>query len=178
MQKNRKAAGAAVACALLLLSPLSVSAQAAPNHLDTAAITHTAVAAANSEIKVTVNGTPVQFTGQKPVIISGRTFVPVRNVLEKMGKKVDWDGKLRQVTVSDDLITIKLVLDSKLIHIDITDPVTKQVFVDEHNMEVAPTIINGSTCLPIRPVVEGFGNSVDWDGNTRTVIIDTNATTC
>jgi len=38
-------------------------------------------------------------------------------------------------------------------------------------LDVPPQIVNGRTLVPARAVAESFGAKVDWDGNTRTVII-------
>jgi hypothetical protein len=35
-----------------------------------------------------------------PMIVNGRTLVPVRFVSENLGSKVDWDGKLQRITIT------------------------------------------------------------------------------
>ena len=45
-----------------------------------------------------------------------------------------------------------------------------------HTLEVPAQIIGGSTMLPLRAVVESVGMSIDWDGATRTVLIDSGET--
>jgi hypothetical protein len=49
-------------------------------------------------ISVTVNGSPVAFTGQGPVEQGGRVLVPLRGVLEKLGAYVSYDAAARQVS--------------------------------------------------------------------------------
>ncbi len=39
-------------------------------------------------------------------------------------------------------------------------------------LDVAPYIVNGSTLIPLRGLLEEMGASVDWDGGTQTVYID------
>lgn len=41
-----------------------------------------------------------------------------------------------------------------------------------YGMDVGATIINGRTLLPLRAITESMGAKVDWNGETRTVIID------
>ena len=41
-------------------------------------------------ISVTINGEQVVFENQQPVIVDGRTLVPVRGVFEALGFEVDW----------------------------------------------------------------------------------------
>ena len=51
-----------------------------------------------------VDGRPVPVDpnpGVVPVIVNGRTFVPLRFIGETLGFQVDWDGATRQVTISN-----------------------------------------------------------------------------
>ena len=69
------------------------------------ALVPTTVIHAN-EISVTVNGESVNFTGQHPVIVYGRTLVPVRGVFEMMGFEVDWEPN-RQRAILGRVATIQ-----------------------------------------------------------------------
>ena len=51
----------------------------------------TITAYANNAINVSINNQQVNFSGQTPVIVDGRTLVPVRDVFEAMGFVVEWD---------------------------------------------------------------------------------------
>lgn len=98
-----------------------------------------------------------------PIIKESRTLVPLRFIAETFGKNVVWNAEERSVDVSDDMASFKLYIDSKLI--DMSDGTLK--FTD-----VAPTIVKGRTYLPLRAVAELMNIAVDYDGETRTVIID------
>ena len=50
------------------------------------------------ESKATVGGVVKTFD-TKAVIVNGRTFVPLRFISESYGKKVDWDGKTRTISI-------------------------------------------------------------------------------
>ena len=41
----------------------------------------------------------------------------------------------------------------------------------------SPVIVNNRTLLPVRAVVEAMGGNVEWDGNSRTVVLKKNANT-
>jgi len=42
-------------------------------------------------------------------------------------------------------------------------------FIDASDKDVRPVIINGSTMIPIRAVVEAYGGTVAWDNSSKTV---------
>jgi len=123
-----------------------------------------ATAFANGGIGVTIDGVPVEFQGQQPTLVDGRTLVPVRGVFEQLGFNVSWDGVLRQITLTRPSHTVVLTVDQATFT---TNGAT-------HTLDVAAQIINGSTMLPIRAVVESVGYELDWDGATNTVLIETN----
>ena len=50
-----------------------------------------------AEIKIDENGTA-------PVIINGRTLVPIRAVIEEIGGNVEWDGSLQRTTLNYETI--------------------------------------------------------------------------
>lgn len=116
--------------------------------------------AAEGDIRLTYNGALLE-SEQPPVISNGRTLVPVRTVCEAMGLDVVWDGETRTVRICDELNLVTLVIGSN--EIDVND---EKVYI-----EAAPEIINDTTCVPIRAVVEPFGAEVGWDSRSRTVSV-------
>lgn len=116
-----------------------------------------------TEVTVTVDGQDVKFKDQDPVIIEGRTLVPVRGVFEALGAEVEWIGETRQVLVKSPDTEVQLTLDSN------------QYFVngEEKYLDVPASLINDRTMVPVRAISESLGCKVEWDGNTNTVIINT-----
>ena len=101
-----------------------------------------------------------------PVILNGRTMVPLRLIGESLGADVNWDGKTNSVTLKKDKKEIKVQIGNNLMKInDSTN--TKEITLD------APPVVdkNGRTLVPVRAIAEGFGEKVLWDGNTNTVFI-------
>ncbi len=52
---------------------------------------------------MTVNGVKKEIDpgrGTVPVIVKGRTLVPIRAIIEEMGGTIEWDGNERKVTIS------------------------------------------------------------------------------
>lgn len=118
------------------------------------------VLADEQPIKVSINGKLVEFD-VPPTIINGRTLVPVRAIFEQFGLKVDWDNETRTVIGKKDGLEIKLPVDNK----------KAQKNGEEIELDVPATIINGRTLVPVRFIAESLGAKVDWDGESKTVII-------
>ncbi len=99
--------------------------------------------------------------GTVPVIVNGRTLIPVRAVLEELGGVVGWDDVTRTVTLSTGKTTIELTIDST----------TAYRNGEAYTLDVAPVIINGRTMLPVRFIAESVGFKVDWKEQTQQVWI-------
>lgn len=99
--------------------------------------------------------------GTKPLIVGGRTLVPIRAIIEAFNGKVGWNGDTQTVelTMGNDIIT--LVIDSQTAYLN----------DKAHTLDVSPTIINGRTMLPIRFIAEGFNLGVAWESTTQTVTL-------
>lgn len=97
----------------------------------------------------------------KPIVTNGRTLVPIRAIIEAFGGSVGWDAKTRSVLLSMDGDTIKLVIDQNIAYLN----------NKSETLDVAPTVINDRTMLPLRFVAEGFNLGVAWDGKSRTVSV-------
>jgi len=113
---------------------------------------------------MTVNGVKKEIDPGRatvPVIIKGRTLLPIRAIIEEMGGTVDWDGNARKVTIKLRNTTIVLTIDKKQATVN---GKTKE-------LDVPPQIINSRTMVPLRFVTEQLGAAVDWNGDTKTVTI-------
>ena len=118
---------------------------------------------ASDGISVTVDGQAVQWTDAKPFIdANSRTMVPLRAVGDALGLTVDWDGERREASFTDGKRTLCFPIDSSAAHAD--DGTIVQ-------MDTAAVISGSRTYAPVRYLAEFFGHSVEWDGDTRTVII-------
>lgn len=118
------------------------------------------VTAAPSSISVKVNRSFVPMTDSQPFVENGRTYVPVRAVLEAYGvDSITWAAPNVIVTRGD--VTLKI-------------PVG-QNYIDKNGVNISidsPAMIRDArTCLPIRAVIEALGGTVGWDADTKTVLI-------
>lgn len=125
-----------------------------------------------SEIKINIDGNyQLTFPDQQPVIVNGRTLVPIRVLMETLEKTVEWDEAQEQVIISDDITTVKLKADSGIMIKETKNPLDGSVKTEEITLEAEPQIINGRTCMPVRAVVEAFGAAVIWEKETSTILI-------
>ncbi len=114
--------------------------------------------------KMTVNGQDEEIdneNGTTPVIVSNRTLVPIRAIVEAMGGSAEWNGDLKETTLYYNDNEIKLVIDS----------ISAYVNDEEKTLDAAPTVINNRTMLPIRFIAENFGFDVEWDQEAQTITI-------
>ena len=117
-------------------------------------------------ITVKYNGEEVKFD-QAPVIINGRTMVPLRAVMEKMGCTVTWKDSTKTANVKNDDAACALQIGNNLM--SVLDKKTNVQTVE--TLDASPVIINSRLLLPLRAVAEVFGATVNWDDKTRTVSV-------
>ena len=96
-----------------------------------------------------------------PVIIDGRTLIPVRGVSEAMGGNVNCNNDTKTVTITLGSNKVEMTIDSKTAYFN-----NKAQILD-----VAPVVLNGRTMLPARFIAESFGFDVNWDNDTKTISI-------
>ena len=116
---------------------------------------------ATHEIKVTVNGSKIDFD-VPPTAIDGTTMLPVRYALEPLGAEFVWNGENQTVTITAEGKTIVLTIGSAAALVDGV----------EKTMAQPAMAIDGRTLIPIRFVSEELGYDVQWDGDAYTVIIN------
>ena len=117
---------------------------------------------ADTPIKVYLDGNELYFD-MNPCIISDRTFVPVRSVLEAAGVAVSWDASTRVMTASKGNIVAWFSVDSNIMTIQ------RDGVVYVSGFDVSPCIINDRIFIPIKQIAQVFGMAVSWDPNTRSV---------
>lgn len=120
---------------------------------------------ADDDIEVYLNGNWIYFEDQQPVIIDGRTLVPMRAIFEAMGAQVDWYGDTQSIDIIKDSISLTLYINHDVIYGNFSGS-PSNIAID-----VPPQIINGRTMVPLRAISETIGAEVDWNGNTQTVYI-------
>jgi len=99
--------------------------------------------------------------GTAPIIYNGRTILPIRALIEKIGGAVDWDGETGQITLKTSSNTVIMWLNKT--ELSINGAASK--------MDVAPIIINDRTMVPVRFASESSGCKVEWIGETEEIVV-------
>lgn len=97
-----------------------------------------------------------------PFIKDGRSMVPLRYIGEALGAKVTWYADSKSVTYEKQGQVMTLSLNDTTAYMN-----GEKVILD-----VAPTLLSGSTFVPIRVISEYFGAKVTWRGADESIIID------
>ncbi len=113
----------------------------------------------------TVNGTAMTMD-TAPLIMYGRTLLPIRYVATPLGADVGWDGAERKVTVELAGTKIEMWIDNPTARVN-----GGNVPIDAEDNNVKPVIVDNRTMLPIRFVSEQLKCNVGWDEIKREVQI-------
>ena len=123
--------------------------------------------------RIRIDGEFIHISDQQPVIINGRTLVPLRAVMEPLGFIVEWDDNTRIARLTKYTNNVR----TQVIQVEIGSPVltvaptpaTGPVILD-----VPAQIMNGRTMVPLRAISEAGGFEVNWDAVNRIVDIRSN----
>ncbi len=148
---------------LLMLFSLMLTGCAADDSMETQANDTMEILLQIGNPNMMVNGAvkPIDAESTVPIVVNGRTLLPIRAVVEELGGTVAWDGDTQTVTLQYGEDGIKLVIDSQSAYVN-GSPQT---------LDVAPTVIHDRTMLPIRFVAEHFHFDVTWNEVEQMVTI-------
>ncbi|HOA20359.1 MAG TPA: stalk domain-containing protein [Sedimentibacter sp.] len=99
--------------------------------------------------------------GTTPMIISSRSMVPIRAVVEALNGTVGWDNSTQQITLTANGNTVIMWINKYEIIVNGTI----------HKIDVAPTIVNGRTYVPVRFAAENLNTKVYWINTLRQAVI-------
>lgn len=134
--------------------------------------------ASNSNAKLNVNGIDVDVSGYS---VNDSNYYKIRDiamVLRATESRFDvaWDENLSAVSVTTG---VKYTIVGGELSSDHTAALnveqnTAPVYVDGDLKETLSYNINGNTYFKIRDIADMIGFNVDWNGDTQTVVIETN----
>lgn len=99
--------------------------------------------------------------GTVPMIIGGRTMIPITAMIQEMGGTVGWDGATRKVTINARGKVLEMWLDNKTIKVGGANV----------EMDVAPVAKNGHTYVPVSFVANNLNAKVSWLNSTKEAIV-------
>lgn len=118
-------------------------------------------------IDIYVNGKLV-VPDSLPEIIYDRTMVPIRVIAEELGYEVKWYDLVQCVTISNEEKELSLYIGYN--KFQLYDKNIRKIKTFES--DVAPVIAFDRTYLPLRAVGEALDCEVIWDGETRSIYIN------
>ena len=121
---------------------------------------------ASDDIKVVINNKEL-YSADKPVVVDGRTMLPLRAIGEAMGCEVIWVNGTQTANLKNESTIVSMQIDNKNItKVKRTNQEKKLLQTD-----VPPMLINDKTYIPVRAFAEALDAVVGWDGTTNTVMI-------
>jgi ABC-type transport system substrate-binding protein len=98
---------------------------------------------------------------QRPLIVQGRTLVPMRALYEALGATITRDQATQTVTAIKGETVVRLTVDAP------------EARVGDRSVPIEPPaqLIGERTYVPLRAVVDLFGARIGWDGETATIRI-------
>ncbi len=118
------------------------------------------ITAQDETISVILDGSALSFD-VPPMLVNDRTMVPVRAIFTALGAEVDWDEESQTAVSIRDGITIRIQIGNALMEVDDTSV----------PLDAPAMLVNDRTLVPLRAISETFGVTVDWQGETNTVIL-------
>jgi hypothetical protein len=124
-----------------------------------AAFCLSALPAVAQNVTVIVNGQTMSFD-QPPILRSGRVFVPLRGIFERLGASVVYANG--QINATRGSTTVSLTIGSTAATVN-----GQNVTID-----VAPFVVGDRTLVPLRFIAQSLGATVNWNDSNETVTIN------
>ncbi|MDR7855555.1 stalk domain-containing protein [Tissierella sp.] len=99
--------------------------------------------------------------GTTPIVVSSRSMVPIRAIVEAMGGTVGWDSSTQQITLTANGSTVNMWVGKKSITVN----------GEKREIDVTPIVQNGRTYVPVRFAAENLNAKVDWINSTKEAVI-------
>ncbi|MEN1760693.1 copper amine oxidase N-terminal domain-containing protein [Anoxynatronum sibiricum] len=99
--------------------------------------------------------------GTTPIIIAGRSMVPIRAIVEAMGGNVGWEGSESRISLNARSQVVEMWLNKNEVRRNGASA----------RMDVAPVSQGGRTFVPVRFASENLDAKADWINSTREIVI-------
>ena len=122
---------------------------------------------AQESIAVLLDGQAISFDVE-PQIINSRTMVPMRAIFTALGANVDWVEEHRLIVASKNASIITMMIDMPIMHIGNLETNEQKTI----ELDSPPVIVDSRTLVPVRAISDALGVKVDWDSETRSVLLN------
>ncbi len=123
---------------------------------------HAGATFAEDDIAIIYNGTKIEFS-EPNIVMNQRTLVQLRPIAEALDLGIEYAIESGSVILSNADSVVVFKLNSNIVDINGT----------ESTMDVPMIAHNNYTFVPVRNLVEPFGNDIIYDGETKTITITT-----
>ncbi len=106
-----------------------------------------------------------ELAGASPVMVGGRTMVPMRVLFEALGANVQYFSAEKIVLAQKNGVKVSLQANNQ--RVSINDVV--------QYLDVSPQVYQGKLYVPLRFVTEALGGNARWDATSQTVFVTTGA---
>ncbi len=120
-------------------------------------------------IGLKINGKSVDNLPMSPVIISDYTMVPVREMFEALGAEVIWHDDTCRVEIKDNGKSVFIKIGDRNAYVGTSLAVIEEPQPLPMLIGYDPSLLK--SMVPVRFVAEKLGYTVNWDNDTRTVLI-------
>lgn len=120
----------------------------------------TGIVSAKDNITIKYNGTEIAFN-EKNVVMNERTLVQLRPIAEALDLGIEYALDTGSVILSNEDSVVVFTQNSDIINVN----------GEDFTMDVPMIIHNNYSFVPVRDLVEPFGNTIVYDGDTETITI-------
>ena len=120
----------------------------------------TTAAQAQNTVEVSMDGTPVYFSGPGPMLVGGEPMVPLRGILEAAGGTVVWDSSTRTAIGQKDHTDFQVTIGSS----------TAIVEGSTYHMEAPAMLYKGRTFVPASFAAEALGQNSQYLQSEQRVV--------
>lgn len=113
----------------------------------------------NIPIDIDINGSFVK-CAEKPILIAGTTYLPLRAFSDAIGGTISWDGEERAATMSKDGHTFVFYVEKDICVVDGTE------------QDYGSVIYQNLTFIPVRAISDVLGYDIIWDEDYLTVRVE------
>jgi hypothetical protein len=100
-----------------------------------------------------------------PVIVKGRTVVPISTIANCFGASIEWDANTQTIQLRYMNRSISLQIGNKNA-IRVVEGIEETI-----SMDTPPIIINGRTMVPLRFIADCFSAEIEWEGSSQVIIL-------